>query len=59
MWFLELFGTKSSSGWLTAALACLLVSLVCVVPAIILLITCNANHGLQQFKGMSVTVPTP
>ena len=26
-----------------------------VVPAVMLPIACNSHHGLQQFKGMSVT----
>ena len=30
--------------------------LVQVIPAIVILIMCNSNHGLQRFKGLSVTI---
>lgn len=29
-----------------------------VVPAIVIPVTCNSNNGLQQFKGISLTIST-
>ena len=34
-------------------------SLVRVVSAVVLPVTCNSNHGLQQFKGISITIAAP
>ena len=34
-------------------------SSVQVVSAVVLPVTCNSDHGLQQFKGISVTFSTP
>jgi len=30
-----------------------------MVPATLIPITCNSNHGLQQFKGTSMTISSP
>lgn len=55
-------GTKTSSGQITVPLALLLVSLILsvqVVPATVFPIACNLNHGLQKFKGTSITISVP
>lgn len=59
--WMQLLGTKVSSGQVTAALQLLLVRplpLVQVIPAIVIPITGNSNIRLQHVKGISATVST-
>ena len=59
--FLGVSGTKASSGQVSAALALVLVSLVLHwfrwFPLVIS-ITFNSNHSLQQFKDTSIAMST-
>lgn len=62
MCFVALLGTKTSSGQITAPLAMLLVSLILpvqVVPPTVFPMECNLSHGLQKFRGTSITIPVP
>lgn len=54
-------GHQTSSAWVTAALQLLLARLLhqLVIPVMVISVTHNSPHGLQQLGGVSITNSTP